>query len=60
MQVFDALEFYFMNMEITTTELGDALAMREDSNNFKAAARTPYLMTMLSSVPIVNPNIFCP
>ncbi|RLN55832.1 hypothetical protein BBJ29_006710 [Phytophthora kernoviae] len=32
-QVFDAMQFYFMNLEITTTELGENLTVREDLND---------------------------
>ncbi|GMF25836.1 unnamed protein product [Phytophthora fragariaefolia] len=58
-QVFDALEFYFMNMEITTTELGDDLTVREDSNDLESG-KNPMLhhrlVTMLSNGPIVEKN----
>ncbi|KAG7380049.1 hypothetical protein PHYPSEUDO_007825 [Phytophthora pseudosyringae] len=59
-QVFDALEFYFLNMEITTTELGPDLTVREDSNDLGSSNMNPMLhhrlVTMLSSGPMVEKN----
>ncbi|KAG3115692.1 hypothetical protein PI125_g5306 [Phytophthora idaei] len=58
-QVFDALEFYFFNLEITTTELGEDLTVREDSNDLDSN-NDPMLhhrlVTMLSNGPMVEKN----
>jgi hypothetical protein len=60
-QVFDAMQFYFLNLEITTTELSEDLTVREDSNDLDpAASKTPMLhhrlVTMLSNGPLVEKN----
>ncbi|ETI35200.1 hypothetical protein F443_18410 [Phytophthora nicotianae P1569] len=58
-QVFDALEFYFFNLEITTTELGEDLTIREDSNDLDSS-KNPMLhhrlVTMLSNGLMVEKN----
>ncbi|KAG4247488.1 hypothetical protein PC116_g4771 [Phytophthora cactorum] len=58
-QVFDALEFYFFNLEITTTELGEDLTVREDSNDLDSNSDPMLhhrLVTMLSNGPMVEKN----
>jgi hypothetical protein len=55
-QVFDAMKFYFLNLEIANTELTDAITVREDSglnsvdmNLSNAAVLAHRLVTVLSS-----------
>ncbi|GMF24863.1 unnamed protein product [Phytophthora lilii] len=59
-QVFDALQFYFMNMEIATTELGENLTVREDLNDLDSGTTNPMLhhrlVTVLSNGPLVEKN----
>ncbi|KAL4156526.1 hypothetical protein PRNP1_005556 [Phytophthora ramorum] len=60
-QVFEAMQFYFLNLEITTTELGADLTVREDSNDLEACIlKNPMLhhrlVTMLSNGPLVEKN----
>ncbi|RLN94804.1 hypothetical protein BBJ28_00022445 [Nothophytophthora sp. Chile5] len=62
-QVFDVMQFYFLNMEITATELGDCLTLREDTNDLEVGAdcnEQPMLhhrlVTMLSNGPVVEKN----
>ncbi|GMF24858.1 unnamed protein product [Phytophthora lilii] len=58
--VFDALQFYFMNMEIATTELGENLTVREDLNDLNSGTTNPMLhhrlVTVLSNGPLVEKN----
>ncbi|KAL3660347.1 hypothetical protein V7S43_014502 [Phytophthora oleae] len=59
-QVFDALEFYFLNLEITTTELGEDLTVREDVNDLESNKENVMLhhrlVTLLSNGPLVEKN----
>lgn len=59
-QVFDAMQFYFLNLEITTSELGD-LTVREDSNDLDMDLNEKpmlhhRLVTMLSCGPKIEKN----
>ncbi|OWZ09061.1 hypothetical protein PHMEG_00018294 [Phytophthora megakarya] len=59
-QVFDALEFYFLNLEITTTKLGEDLTVREDSNDLESSNTNPMmhhrLVTTLSNGSMIEKN----
>ncbi|KAG1690795.1 hypothetical protein DVH05_027842 [Phytophthora capsici] len=58
-QVFDAMEFYFLNLEITTTELGEDLTIREDVNDLESNENPMLhhrLVTLLSNGPMVEKN----
>lgn len=62
-QVFDAMKFYFLNLEIANTELTDALTVREDSgldsvdlNLSDTAVLAHRLVTVLSSGVLLEKN----
>ncbi|RLN75347.1 hypothetical protein BBJ28_00003197 [Nothophytophthora sp. Chile5] len=62
-QVFDVMQFYFLNMEITATEFGDDLTLREDTNDLEVGANCNEqpmlhhrLVTLLSNGPVIEKN----